>query len=93
VIPLSSSRARISLSGIKNEFKQFTEFVKRFSPSNLHAATETIPTEMHNYTYDAGHMNTGDATGLSKPISGGGIYTSVRSVYHAMRWIHCHRCL
>jgi hypothetical protein len=73
VIPLSSSRARICLCSIKNEFKQFTEFIKRFPPSNLHAATETIPTKMHNRTYDTGHMNTGDATGLSKPTSGEGI--------------------
>lgn len=83
VIPLSPKRARIGLCGLKNVHARFTTFAKNFAPTNIHSVTGTIPIGVRSRTYRSGCIIAGDAAGFPKPISGGGIYTSVRSARHA----------
>ena len=83
VIPLSSTRARIGLCGMRDVPERFAAFVKQFSSSNIHEVTGTIPIGVRRRTYGAGCMLAGDAAGFPKPTSGGGVYTGVRSARHA----------
>ncbi|MDE2443108.1 MAG: NAD(P)/FAD-dependent oxidoreductase [Methanocorpusculum sp.] len=83
VIPLSASRARIGLCGMRDVSERFAAFAKQFSPSNVHEVTGTIPIGIRRRTYGSGCMIAGDAAGFPKPTSGGGVYTGVRSARHA----------
>lgn len=83
VIPLSASRARIGLCGMRDVPERFAAFAKQFSPSNIHEVTGTVPIGIRSRTYGAGCMIAGDAAGFPKPTSGGGVYTGVRSARHA----------
>ncbi len=83
VIPLSESRARVGLCGTKNVPDLFAKFLSRFTDSNIHSVTGTIPFGIRNKTSGSGCMLIGDAAGFPKPTSGGGIYTGVRSARHA----------
>ncbi|WP_338096789.1 NAD(P)/FAD-dependent oxidoreductase [Methanorbis rubei] len=83
VIPLSASRARIGLCGLKDVPARFAAFAAKFSPSNIHEVTGTIPLGIRSRTYGSGCMIAGDAAGFPKPTSGGGVYTGARSARHA----------
>ncbi len=83
VIPLSSSRARIGLCGMRDVPERFTRFAAKFGPSNMHEVTGAIPLGIRNRTCGSGCMIAGDAAGFPKPTSGGGVYTGIRSARHA----------
>lgn len=83
MIPISASRARIGLCGMRDVSERFAAFAKRFSPSHVHEVTGTIPIGIRSRTYGSGCMIAGDAAGFPKPISGGGVYTGIRSARHA----------
>ena len=67
VIPLSSTRARIGLCGMRDVPERFAAFVKQFSSSNIHEVTGTIPIGVRRRTYGEGCMLAGDAAGCPKP--------------------------
>ncbi|HJJ55818.1 MAG TPA: NAD(P)/FAD-dependent oxidoreductase, partial [Methanocorpusculum sp.] len=84
VIPISSNRARVGLCGMKNVLENFNRFIKRFSsPSRINEIVGTLPIGIRPKTYAPRCLIVGDAAGFLKPISGGGIYTGVRSAKHA----------
>lgn len=83
MIPLSKTRARIGLCGMRDVPARFDAFRKQFSSSTLHEVTGTIPLGVRSKTFGSGCMLVGDAAGFPKPTSGGGVYTSVRSARHA----------
>ena len=83
-IPMSSTRARIGLCGMKNVPQLFEAFRKRFTVMNVHSVTGTIPIGVRKRTYGDSWMLAGDAAGFPKPTSGGGVYTGIRSARHAV---------
>ncbi|MDO5844736.1 MAG: NAD(P)/FAD-dependent oxidoreductase [Methanocorpusculum sp.] len=83
MIPLSEKRARIGLCGTKNVPALFSQFKSRFTDSNVHSVTGTVPIGVRKKTFGDGVMLCGDAAGFPKPTSGGGIYTGIRSARHA----------
>lgn len=82
-IPLSPTRARIGLCGMRDVPARFAQFRRKFSSSTLHEVTGTIPIGVRSRTFGSGCMLAGDAAGFPKPTSGGGVYTGVRSARHA----------
>jgi flavin-dependent dehydrogenase len=83
MIPLSSTRARIGLCSMHHAPEHFAAFAEQFGPSRVHEMTGTIPLGVRNRTYGSGCLIAGDAAGFPKPISGGGVYTGIRSARHA----------
>lgn len=83
VIPLSGSRARVGLCGMKNVPELFANFLSQFSVSTIHSVTGTIPIGVRRKTFGSGCMLVGDAAGFPKPTSGGGVYTGIRSARFA----------
>ena len=93
VIPAGRGRARVGLCAEKDTKELFEKFIKNFGPSSVHQVTGTIPLGIMPKTYGCRTMFCGDAAGLAKPTSGGGVYTGVRSARHAadtaVRCIEC----
>jgi digeranylgeranylglycerophospholipid reductase len=83
VIPLGRNRARIGLCSGEEVNKRFRLFTHRFPESSIHQVSGAIPLGVMPRTYGKRTLFTGDAAGLVKPTSGGGIYTGVRSARHA----------
>ncbi|EHQ34794.1 geranylgeranyl reductase family protein [Methanoplanus limicola] len=83
VIPAGEGRARVGLCGGENVPQRFSEFLKRFGSGNVHLVSGTIPLGVMPKTYHDRTLFVGDAAGFAKPTSGGGIYTGVRSAFHA----------
>lgn len=83
VVPTGEKRARIGLLGTKQVPELFAAFSKKFHSSNLHSVTGTVPIGIREKTYGPGILLCGDAAGFPKPTSGGGVYTGLRSAFHA----------
>ena len=83
VIPVTDTVSRIGLCGTNEVPELFAAFKKRFSESTFHFVTGTIPIGIREKICGPSWMLTGDAAGFPKPTSGGGIYTGIRSAYHA----------
>jgi len=83
VIPSGRGRARVGLCAEKDTNALFEKFIKNFGPSSVHQVTGTIPLGVMPRTYGYRTLFCGDAAGLAKPTSGGGVYTGVRSARHA----------
>ncbi len=93
VIPTSKNCCRIGLCGennVQERFKTFSERICRdfgaeaeSGISCTHMVTGTIPLGVMPKTYSNRVLFCGDAGGFAKPTSGGGIYTGIRTAYHA----------
>jgi digeranylgeranylglycerophospholipid reductase len=84
-IPCGEDRARIGLAGRTGVKERFSAFIRRFGPrfSPVHLVTGTIPLGTMPVTYGSSTLFVGDAAGMAKPTSGGGVYTGIRSARHA----------
>jgi len=90
-IPLGPGRARVGLAG-RNDLKgRFTRFLTLFGQethqAQVHFISGTIPLGTMARTYGRRTLFIGDAAGMAKPTSGGGVYTGVRAARHAARVI------
>ena len=83
MIPISPTRARVGLCGLKGVPERFNRFIGRYNDTSVHLATGAIPLGPLGQTYADRLMICGDAAGFPKPTSGGGIYTGIRSARHA----------
>ena len=83
-IPINENTSRIGLCGITSVHDKFRSFIDPFKDRCIHFVSGTIPLGLIDRTYDDGVMIIGDAAGLAKPTSGGGVYTGVRSARHAV---------
>ncbi len=84
VIPISGTRARVGLCGLKDIPARFSAFIRNYSDTSVHCVTGAIPLGPPEKTYSDRLMVCGDAAGLPKPTSGGGVYTGIRSARHAV---------
>jgi geranylgeranyl reductase family protein len=84
VIPISETRARVGLCGMQDIPERFSAFIRNYSGTSVHCVTGAIPLGPSEKTYSDRLMVCGDAAGLPKPTSGGGVYTGIRSARHAV---------
>jgi len=82
-IPVEEGRARVGLCGRSDVPARFASFSSQFGGSCMHLVTGTIPLGQMPRSYGQRTLFVGDAAGLAKPTSGGGVYTGVRSGHHA----------
>lgn len=82
-IPVSDRVVRVGLCGETGVREQFGAFLARWPGSVIHHVSGTIPLGTMPRTYGKRTLFVGDAAGLAKPTSGGGIYTGVRSGRYA----------
>ena len=82
-IPVSDRVVRVGLCGETGVREQFGAFLARWPGSVIHHVSGTIPLGTMPRTYGRRTLFVGDAAGLAKPTSGGGIYTGVRSGRYA----------
>ena len=83
VIPAGNGRARMGLAGCSGVKEQFDRFLDHHAVSCLDLVSGAFPLGPAERTYGHRTLVVGDAAGLVKPTSGGGIYTGVRSALHA----------
>jgi geranylgeranyl reductase family protein len=84
IIPSGNGRARIGLAGREDLIPRFSKFMEEHAGNSCcHLVTGTIPLGVMPRTYGHHTLFIGDAAGFPKPTSGGGVYTGVRSAYHA----------
>lgn len=83
VIPLGRNRARVGLLGETEVRARFAHFISQYTATNTHWVSGAIPLGVMPHTYGKKTLFVGDAAGLVKPTSGGGVYTGVRSAQHA----------
>ncbi len=83
VIPLGKNRARIGLCSEAGTRDRFCLFRSRFPDSSIHEVCGALPLGVMPRTYGKRTLISGDAAGMAKPTSGGGIYTGVRSARYA----------
>jgi geranylgeranyl reductase family protein len=82
-IPTSPARVRIGLCTGSQVPERFAAFVKKFGSSSTHLVTGTLPLGLMPKTFGNRILYVGDAAGIAKPTSGGGVYTAIRSARHA----------
>ncbi|MDD1676020.1 MAG: NAD(P)/FAD-dependent oxidoreductase [Methanomicrobiales archaeon] len=83
VIPAGKGRARVGLCGERDVQERFSRFIKRYPGPCIHLVSGAIPLGVMPCTFGKGVLFIGDAAGMVKPTSGGGIFTGVRSAHHA----------
>jgi digeranylgeranylglycerophospholipid reductase len=83
VIPLGRKRARVGLCSEGGVGDRFERFLSRFPDTRIHHVSGAIPLGVMPCTYGKKTLFVGDAAGMVKPTSGGGVYTGVRSALHA----------
>lgn len=90
-IPLGPGRTRIGLAGRTDVKCRFTRFLGMFGQDSrsaqVHLVSGTIPLGTRARTFGNHVLFIGDAAGMAKPTSGGGVYTGVRAARHASRVI------
>lgn len=90
-IPLGPGRARVGLAGLQDVRPRFSRFLGQFSQdgprASVHLVSGAIPLGPRARTYGDRTLLVGDAAGMAKPTSGGGVYTGVRAARHAARVI------
>lgn len=90
-IPIGPGRARVGLAGRHDVKDRMTRFLAQFGqdsrPVQVHFVSGTIPLGTMARTYGNRVLFLGDAAGMAKPTSGGGVYTGVRAARHAARVI------
>ena len=82
-IPTGPGRARVGLCAKTGVPALFSAFIKKFDASSLELVTGTIPLGVMPQTFGHRTLFVGDAAGMAKPTSGGGVYTGVRAARHA----------
>lgn len=82
-IPVSDRLVRVGLCGETGVRDLFMAFRSRWAGSVIHLVSGTIPLGTMPRSYGKRTLFVGDAAGLAKPTSGGGIYTGVRSGRYA----------
>lgn len=82
-IPTSPGRARVGLCARDGVPALFSAFRKRFGADPVELVTGTIPLGVMEKTFGSRTLVAGDAAGMAKPTSGGGVYTGVRAARHA----------
>ncbi|MDK2975067.1 MAG: hypothetical protein PWP08_1438 [Methanofollis sp.] len=83
VIPAGAGRARVGMCGTENVRENFFRFARPYLSSVTHLVTGAIPLGTMPQTYGHRTLFVGDAAGMAKPTSGGGVYTGVRAARHA----------
>ena len=83
VIPSGKGRARVGLCGEGDLRIRLAHLLGPFGGSVLHLVSGAIPLGVINRTYGSRSLIVGDAAGMVKPTSGGGVYTGVRAARHA----------
>jgi digeranylgeranylglycerophospholipid reductase len=83
VIPLGKDRARVGLCGEEAVKERFERFLSRYPSSIVHRVSGAIPLGVMPRTFGNRTLFIGDAAGMVKPTTGGGVYTGVRSARHA----------
>lgn len=83
IIPAGEGRARVGLAGCRDVKERFDRFMGEHGGSCLDLVSGAIPLGPAERTSGARTLLVGDAAGLVKPTSGGGIYTGIRSALHA----------
>jgi len=90
-IPLGRGRARVGLAGLRDVLPRFRRFIELFrgdgQQATIHLVSGAIPLGPRPRTYGNRTLLVGDAAGMAKPTSGGGVYTGVRAAKHASRVI------
>jgi len=82
-IPVSERVVRVGLCGETNVPALFQAYLARWPGRVVHRAAGTIPLGIMPRTYGRRTLFVGDAAGMAKPTSGGGVYTGVRSGRYA----------
>jgi digeranylgeranylglycerophospholipid reductase len=82
-IPIGEGRVRVGLCGEREVKEHFHRFRNQFPGPCLHLVSGALPIGPMPRTYGDRVLYVGDAAGLVKPTSGGGIYTGLRSAAHA----------
>lgn len=83
IIPVDQHRARIGLCSETKVREKFSKFMEQFQAPCTHFVSGAIPIGMMPATYGKRTLFVGDAAGMVKPTSGGGIYMGVRAAKHA----------
>jgi flavin-dependent dehydrogenase len=83
VIPSGDGRARVGLCGEGDLRGRLADLLRPYQGSVLHLVSGALPLGVLSRTYGSRALIVGDAAGMVKPTSGGGIYTGVRSARHA----------
>jgi digeranylgeranylglycerophospholipid reductase len=87
VIPTGEGRARVGLAGTHDIRERFLRLLSvvgyEAGACGLHLVSGTIPLGVMPRTFGKRTLFIGDAAGMAKPTSGGGVYTGVRSAVHA----------
>lgn len=82
-IPVSDRVVRVGLCGETGVPALFRAYLARWPGQVVHQVTGTIPLGTMPRTYGRQTLFVGDAAGLAKPTSGGGVFTGVRSGRYA----------
>jgi digeranylgeranylglycerophospholipid reductase len=83
VIPSGNGRARVGLCGEGDLRGRLADLLQPYGGSILHLVSGALPLGVISRTYGSRALIVGDAAGMVKPTSGGGIYTGVRAARHA----------
>jgi len=83
VIPTGNGRARVGLCGEGDLRKRLADLLRPYEGGILNLVSGAVPLGLLNRTYGSRALIVGDAAGMVKPTSGGGIYTGVRAARHA----------
>lgn len=82
-IPVSDRVVRVGLCGETGVPALFRAYLSRWPGQVVYRAAGTIPLGTMPRTYGRQTLFVGDAAGLAKPTSGGGVFTGVRSGRYA----------
>jgi geranylgeranyl reductase family protein len=83
VIPSGNGRARVGLCGEGDLRQRLADLLRPFEGGVLDIVSGALPLGPSGRTYGSRTLVAGDAAGMAKPSSGGGIYTGVRAARHA----------
>ena len=83
VIPAGNGRARVGLCGEGDLRNRLGTLLASHDGRVIHLVSGAIPLGVIGRTYGRRALIVGDAAGMVKPTSGGGIYLGVRSARHA----------
>jgi len=83
VIPIGNERARVGLCGEGDLRGRLMDLLGPRKGGVLNLVSGAIPLGVIGRTYGPRTLVVGDAAGMVKPTSGGGIYLGVRSARHA----------
>jgi geranylgeranyl reductase family protein len=83
VIPSGTGRARVGLCGEGDLRQRLADLLRPHEGGVLDMVSGALPLGPLGRTYGSRALVAGDAAGMAKPTSGGGIYTGVRAARHA----------